>query len=247
MSCVLGAGGPFNTVWPQLWMKWICKFCSKHYFLHLKRHLRTRETVNCPFVGCSFKSRVFSTFTTHKSRYHHTVTFDDFKPDLVVKCHTQAFVNDEEDNLDDSVSSDLLLPESDFQPVHNSIQWQLASLLLRLQAVLRVSQSVIQEIVDDLFNVGERAGQISRQTIENILKEHNCTSEELTASLTEALQSANLLSLLSRAGPLGTKFKRQSFCRQNSTAIEPVEYVLNRQKNVSYCLKLSKEVRYCMN
>lgn len=191
MFCVLGAGGPFNTVWLQLWMKWSCKFCSfatynesrivshykdthgrgrrglsciyprcltvlkshvdfakhikehkkgsnlvaqlrcelcnfsaptniKHYYLHLKRHLRTRETVNCPFVGCSFKSRVFSTFTAHKSRYHHTVTFDDFKSDLVVKCHTQAFVNDEEDNLDDSVSSDLLLPESDFQPVHNS-------------------------------------------------------------------------------------------------------------------------------
>lgn len=93
-----------------------------------------------------------------------------------------------------------------------------------------MSQSAIQKIVDDLFDVGERAGQITRQTIENILKEHNCTSEELTASLTEALQSANPLSLLSRAGPLGTQFKRQSFYRQNFTVIEPVKYVLNRQK-----------------
>ncbi len=90
--------------------KLCCELCTfsapaniKQYFLHLKRHLRTRETVNRPFVGCSFKSRVFSTFTAHKSRYHHAATFVDFKPDLVVKCHSQSFVNDEEEDLDDSV------------------------------------------------------------------------------------------------------------------------------------------------
>ncbi len=123
------------------------------------------------------------------------------------------------------------MPESEFQPVHNSIQRRIASLLLHLQAVLHVSQSAIQETVDDLFNVGEFVRQITMQTTENILKEHNCTSEELTASLTEALQSANPLTLLSREGPLGTEFKRQSFYRQIFTVIEPVEYVLNRQKS----------------
>ncbi len=45
-----------------------CELCTfsapsniKHYFLHLKRHLIKRETVNCPFVGCCFTSRVAST------------------------------------------------------------------------------------------------------------------------------------------------------------------------------------------
>lgn len=190
--------------------------------------MKTQETVNCPFVGCSFKSRVFSTFIAHKSRYHHAATFVDFKP--VGKCHCQAFVNFEEEDLDDLESSDLLLLEYDFEPVHNSIQRRLASFLLRLQAVLHVSQSAIQEIVDDLFDVGECAGHITRQTTENILKEHNCTTEEITASLTEVLQNANPLSLLSRAGPLGTEFKRQLFYRPNFTVIEPVEYVLKRQK-----------------
>lgn len=93
-----------------------------------------------------------------------------------------------------------------------------------------MSQTATQEIVDESFDVGECAGQISRQTVENILKEHNCTSEELTASLTEALQSANPLFLLSREGSLGTDFKRQAFYRHNFTVIVPVEYVLNREK-----------------
>lgn len=186
-----------------------CELCTfsgptniKQYFLNLKRHLKSRETVNCPFVGCSFKSNVFSTFTAHKSRYHQAGTFEDFKPDLVLKCHSQTLIDDEDEQL---------LPESEFHPVH-------------------VSETAIQEIVDDLFDISECAGQISRQTIENILKVHNCTSEELTTSLTEALQCANPLTLLSREGPLGTEFKRQSFYRQNFTVIEPVEYVLNRQK-----------------
>lgn len=53
--------------------------------------------------------------------------------------------------------------------------------------------------------------QITRQTVENILKEHNCTSEELTAALTEALQSANPLSLLSREGSLAQNLKGRNF------------------------------------
>ena len=211
-----------------------CELCTfsaptniSQYFLHLKRHLRKRETVKCPFVACSFKSRVFSTFTAHKSRSHHAATFVDFRPDLVVKCHGQAFVNDEDDNL---VSPDLFFPEPEFQPVHKPIQRRLASLLLRLQAVLHVSKSAIQEIVDDLFDIGECSGQITRQTIENILAVHNCTSEELVSSLTEALQSSNPLTLLSREGPLGTEYKRQSYYRQNFSVIEPVEYVLSTHK-----------------
>lgn len=213
-----------------------CELCTisaptniKQYVLHLKRHLRTRETVNCPFEGCSFKSSVFSTFTAHNSRYHSYARFVDLKPDLVVKCHSQAFVTDEEEDSYNLLSSDLL-SESECQPVQNSIQRQIASLLLRLQAVLHVSQTATQEIVDDLYDVGECAGQITRQTVENILKEHNCISEELMASLTEALQSANPLSLLSREGSLGTEFKRQAFYRHNFTVVEPVEYVLSRQK-----------------
>lgn len=63
------------------------------------------------------------------------------------------------------------------------------------------------------------------------LNVHNCTSEEcLALPLTEALQSANPLNLLSRDGLLGTEYKRQSFYRQNFTVIEPVEYVLSPQE-----------------
>lgn len=71
--------------------------------------------MNCPFEGCSLNSSVFLTFMAHKSRYHDA-KLADLKPAFVVKCHSQAFLSDEEENLNDSVSSDLL-SESEFQPV----------------------------------------------------------------------------------------------------------------------------------
>lgn len=63
----------------------------------------------------------------------------------------------------------MFLSESEFHPARNSEQQQIASLLICLQAVLRVSQSAIQEIADDLFDVDKCAEQI-RQTIENIFE-----------------------------------------------------------------------------
>lgn len=72
--------------------------------------------MTCPFEGCSFKQSIVSTFTAYRSRYQRA-DFANFKPDLVVKCHSQAFINDERD-LNNSVSSE-------FQPVHNSIPFTL--------------------------------------------------------------------------------------------------------------------------
>ena len=213
-----------------------CELCSfsapsniKHYFLHLKRHLMNRVTVNCPFVGCSFKSRVASTFTAHRSRHHQASTFNHFKPELILHCPSQDSVNDEEDNFD-LESPDVSVTEPDSQPTQKSVERRIASLFLRLQAVLHVSKSAIQELVDDLFDIGERAGQITRESIENVLKEHNYSSEECLTSLTEAFQSANPLNLLSREGSLGTDYKRQSYYKKNFSVIEHVEYLLNRQE-----------------
>lgn len=177
-------------------------------------------------------SNVFSTFTVHKSRYHQASTFEDFKPDLVLKCHSQTLIDDEDEQL---------LPESEFHPVHNSIQWRIASLLLRLQAVLHVSKTAIQEIVDDLFDIGECAGQNpERQHYENVAKalveKHPCLrdpgSEKDWYSWFHSL-----------------KFKLGNY-RQKLSAAGCPEVVINKRRPgvpKGKCVKKSKkgEVNYC--
>lgn len=114
--------------------------------------------MHCPFVGCSFTSTVFSTFTAHRSWFHQFSTFHNFRPDLVVNCHSQTSINDEQDYLDGLASPDLLVPEPEFNPAQKSVQQRFASLFLRLRAVPHVSQSAFQKIVDDLFDISECAG-----------------------------------------------------------------------------------------
>lgn len=180
-------------------------------------------------MGCCFTSRVASTFTAHRSRYHQSSTFNNFKPELIIHCQSRASVNDEQDNFD-LESQDVSVTEPDSQPTQKSVERRIASLFLRLQAVLHVSKSAIQEIVDDLFKIGTCAGQITRESIENVLEKHNCTSEECLTSLTELFQSANPLIFLSREGSLSTDYKRQLYYKKNFSVIEPVEYLLNRQE-----------------
>ena len=47
----------------------------KLYFRHLGTHLRNKETVICPFNSCAFKSSVNSSFSSHKSRYHNSLCY----------------------------------------------------------------------------------------------------------------------------------------------------------------------------
>lgn len=55
-----------------------CHVCScrelateRDFFQHLNGHLRRNEKVLCVFLGCTFKTNVYSTFHTHKNRKHN--------------------------------------------------------------------------------------------------------------------------------------------------------------------------------
>lgn len=217
--------------------KLCCDLCTfsepsniNKYFAHLKTHLKNRESVKCPFVGCTFKSSVLSTFAAHRSRCHTFSTLNSLRPELCLDLTLTNEVIEE-----DSVSHSEVLPSYD--TVHEaaptldnreSIKNQVASLFLRMQTILHVSNSAIQEVIDELFDIGETAPQNLKKIIEKVLQENNYVADaSVVTSLSDEIQSLNPLRFLSRQGPLGTKRKRQSFYGNNFTVIEPVEYVLN--------------------
>ena len=111
---------------PRTIAKIRCELCSfsaptsiKCYFLHLKRHLINKETVTCPFVGCSFKSRVAPTFTAHRSRSHQLATINDFKPELIC----QSSFSDEPDTVSSELFSEA---EPDSPPTQKTIERRIA-------------------------------------------------------------------------------------------------------------------------
>lgn len=54
--------------------------------------MKNKETVLCPFSSCDFKTSKSSSFTAHKSRYHNSNSFQDFKKELLLSPHIDGEV-----------------------------------------------------------------------------------------------------------------------------------------------------------
>lgn len=150
-------------------MKLRCYLCTfseptdiSKYCAHLKTHLRNKKSVQCPFVDCSFKSSVLSTFTAHRSPYRRSSSVDHLRRDLFVNPPLTNAIQEElifDTGTIPSYDSELGAEseaESDFDN-GETIKRQLASLFLRMQTILHVSNSAVQEVIDELFDIGDFA------------------------------------------------------------------------------------------
>ena len=66
--------------------------CSEtEYFSHLRNvHLKVNHSVNCPYKDCNFRSSVYSTFNAHKCKEHRELTWENFKPEIIVRITTET-------------------------------------------------------------------------------------------------------------------------------------------------------------
>lgn len=103
------------------------------------------------------------------------------------------FVSDTEDVL----VADSVIEAGSGLENGKAIQHQLGSLFIRMQTLLHVSNSAVQEITDELFDIGEFAHQNIKTVIDNILKDNNCIVEaSVVTALPKELQILNPLTSL---------------------------------------------------
>lgn len=70
-----------------------------------------------------------------------------------------------------------------------------------MQTILHVSNSAIQEVIDELSDIGEFANQNIKKIIQKVLDANNCVADASdVASLSDEIQSLNPLKFLSRQG-----------------------------------------------
>lgn len=120
------------------------------------------EKVQCPYLDCDFETNVYSTFNTHKSRNHdqkYSTSSLQFKPGIAVQlCGTEESTSlpaepvpaDDVTSLEEEladVGMDLDL-DLDSQLEHN-----LASLSLKMQTILNISEGALQEIIQQIGQV----------------------------------------------------------------------------------------------
>lgn len=108
------------------------------FFQHLNAHLRRNETVPCVFLGCSFKTNVYSTFHTHKNRKHNQ---QDFQANLI--CTNLNELDNSVDVLRDSkhAEHEYEAPNQDYFveiSLTNSIEEKVVFILLKLENIVHI-------------------------------------------------------------------------------------------------------------
>lgn len=211
----------------------LCDFCEPFnltkYFIHLTRHVKSKETVTCPFKQCSFKSNVYNTFKAHKSRYHQASGLDDVKLSLIRFGREDNTAVDYDVGADFGNDNDIDDGEST-EDDDELLKCRFGSLFLRMQTVWHCSKLGVQGTVDGLHDIDVLSQSGNRRKVKKILERHNCNPDSIPILVSEIVQITNPLSHLSKEGQLNTTHKRSTFYKEKFTVIEPIEYVLDADR-----------------
>ncbi|XP_034051009.1 uncharacterized protein LOC117531911 isoform X2 [Thalassophryne amazonica] len=193
----------------------LCDFkeiCSeKTFWNHLGHHLKNQETVQCPFLRCTFKTNIRPTFSSHRSRNHKNCTL----AYNIVRPH-------EVEEIVEDVDSEIL-------------EHKLASLFLCMQTVLHVSRAATQKIVEDLRNLLSFSNIHTLRSVKEILSKHetevnDCVLQEIS----NAIVQTNPLLLTIEKGSLSTDHRRNIYFKEHFSVVEPTEYLYNTAHKNSF-------------
>lgn len=165
-----------------------CKICNlcfpnmKDYFQHINVHLKRLETIECVFDGCEFKTNIYGTYATHRSRKHQCCSHDDLKADVIVKLPTCTSVQKNESNFSSLESTDDVGLETIVDlnlEGHTSAYVEIIGfLLLKLESIYNVSGKCVDDLVEQLQFISASSSQYIPSLVRNILKKNNCVVNE---------------------------------------------------------------------
>lgn len=226
-----------------------CHVCScrelaseRDFFQHLNGHLRHDETVPCVFLGCTFKTNIYSTFNTHKNRKHNHHSFKDFKAS-VVSANSHC---DQSDNSAEEPPESLDVDE-DYETQNcgdgteidlpNVIEEKIACILLKLENIVHIPKAIVDEVLSELhFILSTASLPATKAVVSNVFQNHKVQVEEsVIHELAAVLCKSNPLGIaIAKDGPLGTAYKRSQYYTSHFGVVKPVEYILDAQKNRTF-------------
>lgn len=220
----------------------LCNFvepCSEgDFFTHLRRHLKLRQMVACPYQDCNFQSSVYSTFTAHKSKEHQMHNKTAFKPEIVSKnvaeklpTNVSAQVEERDPEIDDI---DCEVPElnEDVEDLEDQLECNVAALFLKMSSILNISETALQEVIDQLNQMYLLSQPLLHFSVRRILHTHCANVDDaLVNKITEVVTENNVFhKFTSDKGSLSTANMRKSYISSEFPLVMPVEFVLENDK-----------------
>ena len=112
-----------------------------------------------------------------------------------------------------------------------------ACILLKLENIIHIPKAVVDEVLSELhFILSKLAVPVTKATVLDVVQRYKLPVEESVADeLAAVLCKTNPLALaIAKDGPLATAYKRTQFYISHFGVIQPVEYILDAQRNRSF-------------
>jgi len=186
---------------------------------HLNGHLRHNETVPCVFLGCTFKTNIYSTFNTHKNRKHNQHSLKDFQANVICTSTNLHQLDNSAGGLTESIDTDHeyeTLSCYDLAELHptNFIEEKIACILLKLENIVHIPKAVIDEVLSELhFILSTESLPLTKATVCGVFQSHNLQVEDsVVDELSNVICKTNPLGIaIAKDGPLATAYKRKEY------------------------------------
>ena len=215
-------------------------FSEKTLFTHLRGHLRTHEMVTCPYKSCAYSTNVYTSFNAHKSRTHGDSSSADLfnhvstDEDSVGLSAAGSSVENVDlcEGLGPSENEDTLDDEDDglcdMNQLNIQLRQNLASLFLKMQAILHVSDLAAQEIVHHLGQVFLLSRPLLKQNISEVLQKHSTiVNDAVLEEVVSVVMDSNVFVRATAEGAeLSSNKRRKSYIERAYPVVMPFQYVI---------------------
>lgn len=206
-------------------------------FGHLRNHLRSHEMVPCPFKNCNHRTNSYSAFNAHKSRKHSgdsgfgecvVLAYNDSAPELVAAESLREPAETHSPGSADTFDLDEINSQCDPDMLKAQLNHNLASLFLKMQSILHVSEMASEEIVEHLTQIFFLSQPILKHDIREVLESHDITvSEAILNEVVSTVMDCNVIvSATAKGKPLSSTNRRKTFIENNYPVVKPVQYLL---------------------
>ncbi len=121
--------------------------------------------------------------------------------------------------------------QCDTDELKKHLRMNLSSLFLKMQAILHVSNTAPQEIVEHLNQVCFSSQPLIKEAIKDILQRNGCNvAESALDEVVSAVMDSNVIfTSTSKGAELSTSKRRKVFFEHNYPCVMPVEYQLEQR------------------
>lgn len=145
----------------------LCDFvepCNEvDFFTHLRRHLKLKQKVSCPYQGCNFKSNIYSTFNANRRKEHKLDSEMIFKSQIVSEnVSEEPWTNRPEDTVtvepedSDSDAADTafrLTSDENVEDLERQLQHNVAALFLKMTSIFNNSETALQDVIEQINQI----------------------------------------------------------------------------------------------